>query len=1236
MNNPREFNIGGGDNEKKADSKKIKTIIKQRYSYPNAEDPELLYKIMKKREFYYHAVPKRPKLDDYKNIKDYRTGICEKHDSLYEHQALIANIINPGTPYKGMLIFHGLGSGKTCAGVAIAERFKDQVLKYNTKIHILVPGPFLRESWQRHLLICTGDTYLKNDDSGVYMDEHEKNRQKKLARSKASEYYKFMSYRSFYRKVLGERIVDRKVIKDSKVRVSYRKTEEGDFERDVGPDKLHNLNNSVIIVDEAHNITGNIYGEALKTIIKNSVNLKIVLLTATPMKNVADHIVELINYLRPKDSPMKRDKIFNSHKNHLMDFKPGGAEYFRKMAKGYVSHVRGADPLTYARRVDKGTRPKGLRFTKVIRCPMMSFQRQIYDIAIASADDALDRKSEAVSNFVFPGLTSDRKGIMGYHGIEGLNLVKNQIKILGSQLSHKLGDKFFGEKEADDIIYITQDNKSITGRILKMPYLKYFSTKFYRTMKKLSRLVWGKKGTKSAFIYSNLVRIGIHMFQEIMIQNGYLEYQSDSSNYQITGSTICYFCGKTYEEHRGRTSRNKSRYSDMNGGFIDEYDIDDETEESDDDVIVKGLYDNKGSESIQVEKVNITIENISKLKQSETSTDFDDNDNDNVNSKKNKNKNKNSKKKNINFSDIPHHKFYPATFITVTGAASEESSDGASDDKKKLLDDVFNRQDNKNGKYIKFILGSKVMNEGLNLKNIGEVHILDVYYNLGRTDQVIGRGIRNCSHYKLMSEENPFPKVNVYKYVVCIDKGLSNEEDLYRKAEEKYMLVKKVERLMKEVAIDCPLNLNGNMFAEEVDAHKDCVPFGIGEKMCPMVCDYTDCEYKCNDKKLNAAFYDPSRKLYRRLGKFELDYSTFTHGLARNEIDYSKEKIKDMYITGYMFKLEDIVKHVKNSYPEHKKDMFDDFFVFKALDELTPVTNNDFNNFKDIVTDKHHNTGYLIYRNVHYIFQPDNLNEDVPMDYRMNFNKDLSNNLSLYNYLKNTHEYKKYQNTEVKSDDAIFKEETSIYDFDSIMDYYDNRKEFKYVGIIDKEVSRRKSKKLKDMKDVFKIREKRSKILEKKRGTGIPSLKGAVCSTSKDKKYLLKIAKIINAVPSKSDTRVQICDIIKNKMLELEKYGTDKKSDKLTYIMIPSNHNEYPFPYNLEDRIRYITEKLKVEIKYKINIKTTTTKISKGENKGKPSYKMVVSSKQPLKEYNTLFTKHHGTLNNNTVTFMIE
>ena len=109
------------------------------------------------------------------------------------------------------------------------------------------------------------------------------------------------------------------------------------------------------------------------------------------------------------------------------------------------------------------------------------------------------------------------------------------------------------------------------------------------------------------------------------------------------------------------------------------------------------------------------------------------------------------------------------------------------------------------------------MNEGITLKNIKEIHILDVHYNLGKVDQVIGSGIRFCTHYDIINEENPYPKVEIYKYVISLKEGLSTEEQLYKKAEFKYTLIKETERILQEEAVDCPLNRNGNIFPEELN-----------------------------------------------------------------------------------------------------------------------------------------------------------------------------------------------------------------------------------------------------------------------------------------------------------------------------------------------------------------------------------------------------------------------------------
>ena len=105
------------------------------------------------------------------------------------------------------------------------------------------------------------------------------------------------------------------------------------------------------------------------------------------------------------------------------------------------------------------------------------------------------------------------------------------------------------------------------------------------------------------------------------------------------------------------------------------------------------------------------------------------------------------------------------------------------------------------------------------MKNVGEVHILDVWHNFARVDQVVGRAIRWCSHYKIMGEDNVYPEVKVYKYVVALEPDgsvLSSEEEMYKKSEQKYLLINKIERAMKERAIDCPLNQYGNMFNEEI------------------------------------------------------------------------------------------------------------------------------------------------------------------------------------------------------------------------------------------------------------------------------------------------------------------------------------------------------------------------------------------------------------------------------------
>ena len=63
---------------------------------------------------------------------------------------------------------------------------------------------------------------------------------------------------------------------------------------------------------------------------------------------------------------------------------------------------------------------------------------------------------------------------------------------------------------------------------------------------------------------------------------------------------------------------------------------------------------------------------------------------------------------------------------------------------------------NKIGEKIKVVIISMTGSEGIDFKNLRQLHILEPWYNLSLIEQIIGRAVRNCSHKNL-----PFSKRNV-------------------------------------------------------------------------------------------------------------------------------------------------------------------------------------------------------------------------------------------------------------------------------------------------------------------------------------------------------------------------------------------------------------------------------------------------------------------------------------------
>ena len=162
---------------------------------------------------------------------------------------------------------------------------------------------------------------------------------------------------------------------------------------------------------------------------------------------------------------------------------------------------------------------------------------------------------------------------------------------------------------------------------------------------------------------------------------------------------------------------------------------------------------------------------------------------------------------------------------------------------------IFNSPENMNGNLIHCIIGSDVVMEGFNFKNIQDISITTPYWNYSETAQAFSRGLRLNSHNDLI-QAGQVPDVRIYQYVAIPKVDPSIDLHLYELSETKDISTKQIERLVKESAFDCGLFYNRNKRPPELDGSREC--------------DYQSCRYQCDGIILS-----------NNLSPFEIDYSTF-------------------------------------------------------------------------------------------------------------------------------------------------------------------------------------------------------------------------------------------------------------------------------------------------------------------------------------------------------------------------
>lgn len=270
---------------------------------------------------------------------------------------------------------------------------------------------------------------------------------------------------------------------------------------------------------------------------------------------------------------------------------------------------------------------------------------------------------------------------------------------------------------------------------------------------------------------------------------------------------------------------------------------------------------------------------------------------------------------------------------------------------------MFNIPENKNGKIIKVIIGSKVISEGVSFRNIQNEFILTPWFNYAEIDQAIARGYRVGSHKDLLENSNKVV-MNIYQMVADIgidskDKNLpkANHKSIdllmYKISEDKDIAIQYILRILKESSLDCYLNYKRNYMLDWSNNSRDC--------------EYQSCEYKCDGKTGiwtdQSSYYmywfrpslDPIRRhtetIFRNKGKIDKDVLISILKKEFTEVEIINS-LGDLFTKGNILNYSDFISMYNDTKYNSILIYILTFFKqqsFIHIEQLTSDNNNKFN-----------------------------------------------------------------------------------------------------------------------------------------------------------------------------------------------------------------------------------------------------------------------------------------------------
>jgi len=425
---------------------------------------------------------------EFADLKLHRVETVRGRGDKYNHQKIIARFLASMTPYDQILLFHEMGTGKTCTSIAAIEELRYDKQSHITGSLILAKGKNLLKNFTQELLFtCTDGRYIPENYERL-SDLERAHRTSKII----SKFYSFFTFETFAKSISK--------LSDKEIALRY--------------------SNNIIVLDEVHNIrekeekstTPQIFQrdplytyKQLHRFLHAVKECKIILMSGTVMKDDSSEFASIMNLILPLDRQLPVDKLFHETYFRNNKFKEEKMAEFSNIIMGRVSYLKAM--TSDVRKVFNGRKLGALQHFLVYPDQMSSFQTKNY---IKAYEKDLTERSIFISSrqaalFVFPD---------GSYGTEGFNRYVSTLR--GRGRGKKKTVYTLKQALVDEIGHGSLDTR--------FDNLKKFSSKYALTIQTLL-----KKHTK-ALVYCEYVSGGgAILFSKILELFGFTQATGDET-----------------------------------------------------------------------------------------------------------------------------------------------------------------------------------------------------------------------------------------------------------------------------------------------------------------------------------------------------------------------------------------------------------------------------------------------------------------------------------------------------------------------------------------------------------------------------------------------------------------------------------------------------------------------------------------------------------------------------------